>query len=133
MIISLHQMLESGYEHEKIIFFTHTNTPFMSFLDRYMIFIPEYPGYYWCWIEPLQQWILRWTPIKDIYSPPLLDNSLKWYHVAIPSTIKSPSAIIPLLSWNHYVYYRPDLHKIEIWAHDIEKAVIKTHLFLHSI
>lgn len=94
--------------------------------------IADQPGYYYNWIAPLQQWGLKWKPIKNSYCPPVWDNSIQWIHLDIPEYIN----IIPLLGDGEmhlqklaeemgatYIYYRQDLKKIEIWAQDISGCV----------
>lgn len=105
-------------------------------------YIQEHPGYYYNWIAPLQQWGMKWHPIKDIYSPPVLDGSIQWIHLAPPQGIN----MIPLLGDGEmhcqkiaqeigasYIYFRQDLHKIEIWAQDITDAMTKMSIYLNKI
>jgi hypothetical protein len=105
-------------------------------------YIYEYPGYYYNWIAPLQQWGVKWHPIKDTYCPPQFDNSLQWFHLSVPQGIN----MIPLLGDGSmhceklaeeigatYIYYRQDIGKIEIWAHDITNAITKMTLYLNKI
>jgi hypothetical protein len=107
-----------------------------------MVSIQEYPGYYYNWIAPLQQWGMKWHPIKDTYSPPVLDSSLQWIHLAPPQGVN----MIPLLGDGEmhcqkiayeigatYLYFRQDLQKIEIWAQDITEAMTKMSIYLHKI
>lgn len=110
--------------------------------QNYYQHVNECPGYYYNWISPLQQWGMKWSPIKNMYSPPRFDNSLQWFHLSIPSGIN----MIPLLGDGNmhceklaeeigatYIYYRQDLHKIEIWAHDITDSVTKMTIYLNKI
>ena len=105
-------------------------------------YIQEYPGYYYNWIAPLQQWGMKWSPIKDVYCPPQLDGSLQWIHLSPPSGVN----MIPLLGNGNmhlekmaseigatYLYYRQDLNKMEIWSHDITNAVTKMSIYLHNM
>lgn len=106
--------------------------------DYYQEYYPhEYLGYYYNWIAPLQQWGVKWRPIKDTYSPPLLDTSLQWFHldpmgmnaqVLLGDGIKKAEEIGAT-----YIYYRQDLDKIEIWAQDITDATIKLSIYLQKV
>lgn len=96
--------------------------------------IEGYPGYTWHWVDALEQWVMKWTAVNNVYSPPVMDHSLKWYHVSVPNHIKSPHILKP----SHdmcitYMYYRKDLNKIEIWSSDIESAVIRLTNYMYSI
>lgn len=99
-------------------------------------------GYYYNWIAPLQQWGLRWQPVKGIYSPPQLDNSLQWFHLSVPEGVN----MIPLLGDGQmhceklaerigatYLYYRHDLHKIEVWTQDIAGAMAHLSVYLNGL
>lgn len=102
----------------------------------------QHAGYYYNWIAPLQQWGLKWQPIQDTYSPPQLDSSLQWIHLSVPEGVN----IIPLLGDGRmhceklagkigatYLYYRHDLHKIEIWAQDITGAMTNLSVYLNGL
>lgn len=102
----------------------------------------QYAGYYYNWIAPLQQWGLKWAPIKDTYCPPLLDNSLQWFQLSVPQGI----GMIPLLGDGKmhceklaerigatYIYYRHDIKKIEIWAQDTTEATTKMVIYLNEL
>lgn len=98
----------------------------------------QHAGYYYIWITPLQQWGMKWRPIKDTYSPPLLDQSLQWIHIAPPQGLN----MVPLLGYSEdlankigatYLYYRKDLNKIEIWAQDITSATTKLSIHLRQV
>ena len=104
--------------------------------------IPEMPGYYYNWIAPLQSWGVRWVPIKDTYSPPQMDASVKWIHLSIPEGVH----ILPLLGDGamhldklagridaKYIYYRQDLGKLEIWAEDITSAMTQASIYLNGL
>lgn len=99
--------------------------------------IEGYPGYAYHWVEPLQQWIMRWTPEPNNYSPPVLDESVRWMHLAIPSNIKSIGALdLAKLARDHkivYLYYRTDLNKIEMWSYELEASCISLNQYLCSI
>jgi len=114
------------------------------YYQQYYEFYPhkEHVGYYYNWIAPLQQWGLKWEPIKDTYCPPLLDNSLQWFHLAVPQGI----GMIPLLGDGKmhceklaerigatYIYYRHDIKKIEIWAQDTTDATTKMVIYLNEL
>ena len=105
-------------------------------------FIHEQPGYYYNWIAPLQQWGLKWKPIRGIYCPPQWDTSVQWTHLAIPEGVN----ILPLLGDGDmhiqkvaedaratYIYYRQDRKKSEIWAQDITEAITKINIYLKKI
>ena len=96
-----------------------------------------YPGYSWTWVEPLQEWVLRWEPVDGVYSPPFLDNSLRWYHVAIPAPMKSPGVLrLQKLKKDfhvEYIVYRPDVHKFEIWSRQLEFSIIALTTYLQSV
>lgn len=102
----------------------------------------QHAGYYYNWIAPLQQWGLKWEPIKDTYCPPLLDNSLQWFQLSVPQGI----GMIPLLGDGKmhceklaarigatYIYYRHDIKKIEIWASDTVEATTKMVIYLNEL
>lgn len=102
----------------------------------------EHSGYYYNWIAPLQQWGVKWEPLKDVYCPPVLDNSLQWFHLSVPEGI----GMIPLLGDGKmhceklakrigatYIYYRHDIKKIEIWAQDITEATTKMVIYLNEL
>lgn len=102
----------------------------------------QYPGYYYQWIAPLQTYGMKWMPLQDIYSPPCLDASMRWMHLAVPEGVN----MIPLLgnSAMHmekkaqecgasYLFYRSDLNKIEIWSTDLEGTMIKLNNYLKSL
>lgn len=104
--------------------------------------IQDYPGYFYNWIGPLQQWGMRWQPLKGEYSPPQLDASIQWIHLALPEGVN----MIPLLGDGvmhcahlapqigaTYLYYRQDLGKMEIWAHDVVGAMTKLSIYLQTI
>lgn len=96
--------------------------------------IEEYPGYTWNWIPALGQWVMKWGSIDTVYSPPVLDESMNWYHVSVPDHIKSPGILKPSPDMQiAYMYYRKDLHKIEIWSSDIGTAIIRLTNYLYSI
>lgn len=99
-------------------------------------------GYYYNWITPLQEWGLKWRPLKNVYSPPLLDQSLQWVHIAPLQGIN----VIPLLGDGDmhlekfakeidatYIYYRADMNKMEIWAHDITSAATKLSIYFQQV
>jgi len=105
-------------------------------------YIHEHPGYYYNWIAPLQQWGMKWHPIRDTYCPPQFDNSLQWFHLSIPHGIN----MIPLIGDGcmhcekiakeigaTYIYYRQDLNKLEIWAQDITDSITKMTIYLNKI
>jgi hypothetical protein len=111
-------------------------------MDYYYQPIYEHPGYYYNWIAPLQQWGMKWHPIKNTYCPPQFDNSMYWIHMSPPEGIN----MIPLLGDGNmhceklaqeigatYIYYRQDLKKIEIWAQDITEAMTKMSIYLNKI
>lgn len=104
--------------------------------------IRDYPGYFYNWIAPLQQWGMRWQPVKGEYSPPQLDASIQWIHLALPEGVN----MIPLLGDGDmhcahiaqqigatYLYYRQDLGKMEIWAHDVVGAMTKLSIYFQTI
>lgn len=99
--------------------------------------IEGYPGYSYNWIEPLQQWVMRWAPEREVYSPPVLDESIRWIHLSVPSNIKSFGALdTRKLERDHkitYLFYRADLNKIEIWSHDVEASCISLNQYLCSL
>lgn len=107
-----------------------------------VLHVQDCPGYYYNWIAPLQQWGMKWHPIKDTYCPPQLDHSLQWVHLAPPQDVN----MIPLLGDGEmhcqhmaqeigatYLYYRQDLGKIEIWAHNVSEAMTKMSILLQKI
>lgn len=109
--------------------------------DSSHYYIAEQPGYYYNWIAPLQQWGLKWKPIRDTYCPPVWDSSLQWIHLDIPQHIN----VIPLLGDGEmhfqkfaqdmnatYIYYRQDLKKMEIWGQDIHKAVAHMTIYFNK-
>lgn len=111
-------------------------------MDCYYHHIQEHPGYYYNWIAPLQQWGMRWHPLKGIYSPPQLDNSIQWVHLSPPQGLN----MTPLLGDGcmhfekiaqeigaTYIYYRQDLGKIEIWAQDITEPMTRMNIYLNRI
>ena len=102
----------------------------------------QHAGYYYNWVAPLQQWGLKWEPIKDTYCPPVLDHSLRWFHLSVPQGI----GMIPLLGDDKmhceklaekigatYLYYRHDINKMEIWAHDTTEAATKLSIYLNEL
>lgn len=99
--------------------------------------IEEHPGYSWHWVAPLGQWVLKWRPLPDRYSPPVFNTRLRWYHIRPPPIMKSPN----VLRLHHhrrafrvaYIVYRPDIQRIEVWARDLEHAVISVHEYLRSV
>lgn len=94
----------------------------------------EHMGYYYQWIAPLNQWGMKWTPIQGVYSPPIRDTSISWFHLGVPTDLN----IIPILgdgvmhfekiandTGATYIFYRADLNKIEIWGKDVITVCIK--------
>lgn len=106
-------------------------------MDSTVIPIEAHPGYSWHWVAPVGEWVLKWRPVPDRYSPPVFNTGLRWYHIRLPSTMKSPS----VLRLHHlrrsfrlsYIVYRPDIQRIEIWSRDLEHAVLKVNDYLRSI
>lgn len=110
--------------------------------DMDSVWMQEHPGYYYQWIAPLCTWGVKWMPIKNVYSPPVMDTSLSWLHMSIPSGIN----VIPIIgdgdmhfakiaeeTGASYIYYRQDLKKIEIWAQDTTTVMIRLTQWLNDI
>lgn len=96
----------------------------------------QHPGYYYNWVAPLQQWLLKWEPVADAYSPPVLDHSAQWAHLTPPQGVNAAPLNCQKIAQETgatYVYYRQDLGKLEIWAHDITEATTKTAIYLQGI
>jgi DNA-binding transcriptional regulator YdaS (Cro superfamily) len=104
--------------------------------------LQDYPGYYYNWVAPLQQWGMRWHPVRGTYSPPQLDQSLQWVHLSPPQGLN----MVPLLGDGDmhcekmaqeigatYLYYRQDLGKIEVWSQDIAHAMVQLSVHLNRI
>ena len=93
------------------------------------------PGYYWTWVEPLQQWVLRWEAVPGVYSPPIHDSSVSWIHIHSPNHIKSPGAISAKAHDAVYIYHRRDLGEgvLEIWSRDLPQSVISINSWFNSI
>lgn len=93
-------------------------------------------GYYWQWIAPMNSYILKYKSINDLYSPPILDKSLSWYHMTIPIHIKKFDFISQKKLKEFkcvYIYHRTDLNKLEIWSSNLEFSIIKINQFLCSL
>lgn len=96
----------------------------------------QYPGYYYNWVAPLQQWLLKWEPLDNTYSPPVLDHSAQWIHLAPPQGVNAAPLNCRKIAQDigaAYVFYRHDLGKLEIWAHDIADATTKAAAYLQCI
>lgn len=89
----------------------------------------EHPGYYWLMVPALGTWTMRWEPVHQVYSPPVLDQSLRWCHMHIPKHVRSFQALLSKEDDFHfqklardtgatYIYFREDLGMIEVWASD---------------
>ena len=98
--------------------------------------IEEHPGYYWVMVPALGAWTLKWEPVHQVYSPPVLDQSLRWCHIHVPQGVKSFGALLSKEDDFHfkklardtgatYIYFREDLGMIEVWARgrSLEKAI----------
>lgn len=114
----------------------------MQIMEAYNHYITEHPGYYYNWIAPLQQWGLKWKPIKNTYSPPKFDNSLQWIHLSPPKGLNMNDVIgdgdmhcqeLAEEIGATYIHHRQDLNKIEIWAQDITGAMTKMSIQLNKI
>lgn len=95
------------------------------------------PGYYWEHIVALDRYVLKYASISGVYSPPVYDESVRWYHMKLPSHIKSIGA----LGLEHrlrefdlvYVFFRTDLNVLEIWSRTLEKSVLSLTIMLNNI
>lgn len=100
------------------------------------IAVEEFPGYFYNYVWALQQWLIRWEPLEDAYSPPILDHSARWFHLSPPQGVN----LAPLNNKKIaqeinaiYVYYRHDINKLEIWAHDIAAATTNASIYLQGV
>jgi hypothetical protein len=102
----------------------------------------EQLGYYYEFIAPLNQWGMKWVPLANIYSPPVRDASLSWFHMGVPDNFN----IVPLLGDGEmhfqkianetnatYIFYRSDIKKIEIWAADVTTTCVKLQEYFNKI
>lgn len=85
-------------------------------------------GYYWDYIAPLGQHVLKYSSIPGTYSPPVYDQSVRWYHMKLPAHIKSVGALGLEQRMREfglsYVYFRTDLNVLEIWSRSLEQSVL---------
>lgn len=96
-----------------------------------------YPGYEWVWVAPLDSWVMKWRPRRGVYCPPVLDTSLSWYHVSVPSHLRGGDLkAIPISFRDHhlvYAYYREDVQKWEIWTRHLERSIISLQNYLSTV
>jgi len=98
---------------------------------------PLATGYYWDYIAPLGRHVLKYSSISGTYSPPVYDQSVRWYHMKLPAHIKSVGALgldqrmreFGLL----YVYFRTDLNVLEIWSKSLEESVLRLTMMFSRI
>lgn len=93
--------------------------------------LQDYPGYFYRWIESLQEWRLFYKPVDGIYSPPVFDHSLQRIQLSLPSGVTQQD--LPLLQKKtRAVYLAPvgDSH-VEMWVapYFLHKAIIKIRTF----
>lgn len=121
----------------------------------YVLPMADAPGYFYEWVEPIGDWVVKYKPIAGFYSPPIFDKTLSWYQIAVPSEVaigslkgsgalhfEDPIVALPFKDtaggwyqhWSGatYVYYREDIHKIEIWSADLHKSIVRIVGWLES-
>lgn len=114
------------------------------------------PGYFYEWVDPIGDWVLKHMPVQGVYSPPIYDSSLAWYHISIPQGVslgslkgdgalhfENPVVKLPFQDsaedwfqhWSGatYVFYREDIHKIEVWSTDLHKSVVRIVAWLDEV
>ena len=97
--------------------------------------IAEYPGYYWQWNEHTWNWCMKYAPASNVYSPPVLDCSVEWIHMAAPKAVTEDDLRkIRTQSEAVYITYREDLQKIEIWglSDAIHQTVMDITIYLNE-
>lgn len=94
--------------------------------------IPAFPGYSWEWQD--ERWALVYTPVKGVYSPPVLHVGLRVHRMDVPQDLIEHAGIIIGKDGTHfkaitnetdseYIFYRSEMRKIEIWTRDVSCAI----------
>lgn len=114
----------------------------MNFDSRFTQILESHPGYTWIWDFAINTWILQWTPIKGVYSPPLLDHRLYCKIIPIPIDLQNKIGLICGKDGRHfkkisectftpYIFYRHDYNSIEIWSFPIYIPIVESSLYNH--
>lgn len=125
-------------------------------VDNFVYPMADAPGYFYEWVEPIGDWVVKYKPIPGFYSPPIFANNLSWYQISVPKgmsvgSLKGEGALHfenPIVKlpfddsaedwyqhWSGaaYVFYREDIHKIEIWAADLHKSIVRIVGWLEAV
>lgn len=118
--------------------------------------VADAPGYFYEWVEPIGDWVMKYKPIPGFYSPPIFDTNLSWYQISVPEGIsfgaligdgalhfEKPFVSLPFEDsaegwyehWSGaaYIFYRQDINKIEVWSSDLSKTLIRVVGWLESV
>lgn len=90
--------------------------------------VPHAPGYTWVWDERFYRWDLRWTPVVNIYSPPVYwcqkrqllvpTEAIPWIGRVIGRDGKYMKEITEK-SGVQYIFFRDGF--FEVWGNDLFK------------
>lgn len=124
--------------------------------EAYKYPVVDAPGYVYEWVDPIQSYVVKYEPIPGFYSPPIFDTNLSWYQISVPKgmsvgSLKGDGALHfenPIVDlpfeyraedwYSHwsgatYVFYREDIHKIEIWSSDVHSSVVRIVGWLEAV
>lgn len=121
-----HQLLTSSF------FLTDIQT--MATPTPSRTILPSFPGYSWEWQD--ERWALTYSPVKSVYSPPVLHIGIRVSRVDIPQDLIENVGMIIGKDGIHfktitseteseYIFYRSELQQIEIWARDTSRPAAR--------
>lgn len=94
--------------------------------STFFTYATETPGYTYTWNPCLYQWVLKYTPVQGVYSPPVLDIDMQWHHIVMPEGFCGFTVAHQLESLMYtfpegmiaYTTYRTDVGKgvLEVWS-----------------
>lgn len=113
------------YRLRQISTITMENNPSTDKAIPFRVNVPQYPGYVFDWID--HRWVLSYTPLKGVYSPPVLHPLIQHMSVAVPDDISPYIGLVIGRDGVHfknitrdtkstYIFYRPDVG-IEVWTY----------------
>lgn len=108
--------------------------------------IQEHPGYYWEWDIEAVQYQMKWEPVQNCYSPPVLHPEVKKYELRVPFDMQDKIGLliggqgknfkrITEQTGCFYIFYLSVPNKIEIWGptEGVRAAVRKIWNLIHKI
>lgn len=100
-----------------------TKTPFT-------VIVPDYPGYTFEWVD--HRWVLSYTPLKGVYSPPVLHPLIKHFSITVPDDLRLYIGLVIGCDGVHfknitrdtkstYIFYRSGFD-IDVWTYNTDRV-----------